>query len=253
VLLRETLLGSVEALTEVLSLTNPVSFGWATGVKRLAGELADHLAFEDRWQIEIAAMFSQLGYVTLPSEVAEKVYYGNMLTPEEAAMVARVPDVTDRLLAHIPRLQPVRDLLRAVASDSAITATRSTAPRQHLGDAAELLAVATRYLQLEARGETPASAIAILRARVNEYDSRVVRALEVLRGTDARRETIREVPLTALRSGMTLAAELRLSAGTLLAPRGYVMTESFVERCRNIKAGGIVEPVRVSVPERPGS
>jgi response regulator RpfG family c-di-GMP phosphodiesterase len=111
VLLEQTLHGSIAALVDVLSLTSPVSFGRATRIRQLAGDLADRLGMPDRWQIEVAAMLSQLGCVTLPRDVAEKVYHGRFLTPDEQAMVAGLPAVTERLLAHIPRLEDVRAIL----------------------------------------------------------------------------------------------------------------------------------------------
>jgi hypothetical protein len=50
-----------------------------------------------------------------PTKTAEKLYYGTTLTLEEQEMVERAPDITQQLVGHIPRLEPVRDILKARA------------------------------------------------------------------------------------------------------------------------------------------
>jgi CheY-like chemotaxis protein len=245
VLLQQTLHGSVEALLEVLSLTNPVSFGWAQRVKRLVGELSDALHFDERWLVEIAAMFSQLGYVTLPADVAEKVYFGQELSADESAMVRRVPEVTDRLLAHIPRLHDIRAILARVARENGAVPTVADTPSEHVKTATQILSAASRYLQLEALGDSPAKVVAMMRARMGAHDSHVMDALRDLRCRDDAQVVIREVSLASLHVGMILADDIHLTHGPLLVARGYVVTDNFVERCRNIREGSVIEPIRV--------
>jgi len=59
-LLERTLHGSIHALTDLLALTCPAAFGRATRLKRYASDLAAALQVEDQWQIEVAAMLSQI-------------------------------------------------------------------------------------------------------------------------------------------------------------------------------------------------
>lgn len=245
VLLQETLHGSVEALTEVLSLTNPLSFGRAMRVKQLVGELAHALDFTNVWQIEIAAMFSHLAHVTLPAVVVEKLYYGQELTAEESVMMSGLPQVTDRLLAHIPRLDEIRAVLLRVAHlaeaphpihDDATPAVRT---------ASQLLELALRFTQIESRGESAEAALGKLRARVAWYEPAMLDALQALRCGDGAIVALHEIPVAFLQAGMTLGEALHMASGQLLAPQGYVVTESFVQRCRNTQPGTIAEPVRV--------
>src|SRR6185503_19614862 len=82
-------------------------------IKQHVSDLADKLEIRERWQVEVAAMLSQLGCIVLPAEVAEKLYYGQPLSPQEDAMVARLPAVTAQLLGNIPRLEVVRGILES--------------------------------------------------------------------------------------------------------------------------------------------
>ena len=70
-----------------------------------------NLDISERWPVEVAAMLSQIGYVALPQLTQEKIYKGEQLTSEEE-MVERVPTVVEQLLANIPRLDLVREILR---------------------------------------------------------------------------------------------------------------------------------------------
>jgi FixJ family two-component response regulator len=112
VLLEQTLHGSIKALTDMLALVSPVSFGRATRVKQLVSDIAGHLGLKERWQVEVAAMLSQIGHMTLPAETAERVYYGRALSNDEQRLVARLPGLTESLLGNIPRLETVREIQR---------------------------------------------------------------------------------------------------------------------------------------------
>jgi len=66
-LLEQTLRGSLRTMTEILALANPMLFGRAGRIKRVVTELAQKLGAEDHWQIEVAAMLSQIAQVSLPA------------------------------------------------------------------------------------------------------------------------------------------------------------------------------------------
>lgn len=58
-ILKETLNGCIKALVDVLAITNPVAFGRASRVKRVAMEFANKLDCKDFWQLEAACMLSR--------------------------------------------------------------------------------------------------------------------------------------------------------------------------------------------------
>ena len=160
------MLGCIQALVDVLAITNPVAFGRANRVKRLAMEFAEKVDCSGFWQLEAAAMLSQIGYVSLPPELCEKLYYGNKLTPEEATLAEGVPQIAINLLEHIPRLEPVIQILMALQwRDDAI---------MRLGDGTiglgtRILALVLEYDGLVAQGANPAAAMQKLRERVSRY------------------------------------------------------------------------------------
>jgi FixJ family two-component response regulator len=254
VLLEETLHGSIQVLSEVLALTNPLAFGRATRVRQIVSDLAEKLALGERWQIEVAAMLFQLGAVVLPIETSEKLYYGTALTPEEQDMAAKVPETTAKLLAHIPRLEGVREILAGYGKPYRPRDPAPADPRAAtLLRAAQVLRIAAEFDAFEAQRGSRVAALDALRGRAEQYLPEALEALQALYGGTPRRTAVREVSLAALRVGMAFADDVKMTTGTLLVPRGYEVTASFLARVRNFRAGSVREPVRVVVgaaPER---
>ena len=98
-LLQQTVLGSLRALVDVLALVNPIAFGRGGRIKRLATELAAASGLPPGWELEAAALLSQVGYVSLPIELVEKAVGGEPLSADEELLLAEVPKVTQALLA----------------------------------------------------------------------------------------------------------------------------------------------------------
>jgi len=248
VLLEQTLHGSIKALTDILALANPVAFGRATRIKSMVSELCGKLAVREVWQVEVAAMLSQLGAMTLPPETAEKLHAGLPLTPEEQRMAARAPVVTEQLVRNVPRLEGVADILgaqgrRRKPAEAAAVDLRAA----HIDLCAQLLRAAVDFDALESQGGgSPALAIDTMRGRGERYEPRIVDALAELRGADTGVHlAIREVTLAVLCAGMVFVDDVKLHNGMLLVARGFEVTAGFLERVRNLKPGSVKEPFRV--------
>jgi response regulator RpfG family c-di-GMP phosphodiesterase len=245
-LLQDTLRGCLETVTDVLSLANPAAFGRAQRLRTLARTLADARAIPDPWFVEIAAMLSQIGCITLPDETAERLYLGKPLTPEEAAIVDRLPAVAVRLLRGIPRIEPVLEI---------ITNARHRADEEAIGGGpvpagAKILRLVTDFDELEAQGVDPDTSLAMLRGRGGTYDPLLVEKLAALRGATAS-TIVAELDLDEIEPGMVFADDVRTPAGALLIPRGYEATPQLLDRLANVKRNDWNLRVRVKVdPQR---
>ena len=240
VLLQETLIGCIRALIDVLAITNPVAFGRATRVKRLANELAAAIGSKALWQLDAAAMLSQIGYISLPAELVEKLYYGKRLTAEERVLADGAPLVAHKLLGRIPRLEPVMEILAAcqqAASDV------SEGPIK-LG--ADILRLVLQYDALVVQGQTADVAIQAIRAQPVRHDGKLIESLESLVGAAGSAQQVSEVLVGRVTPGMVFLDDLRTQVGTLLVPKGFEVTETFLERVRNFGPGILQEKVRVS-------
>jgi CheY-like chemotaxis protein len=246
VLLQETLIGCIKALVDVLAITNPVAFGHASRVKRLATDVAKAVGIGGFWQLEAAAMLSQIGYISLPVELVEKLYYGKRLTPEERVLAGAAPQVAQKLLGHIPRLEPVLTILDAIRRPDLDMAEGP------IKQGAAILSMVTEYDVGVVQGQSVPVAIQALRSRAGRYDAKLINALESLVGeVDAPRE-ISEVTIGNLKASMVLMDDLYTQAGSLLVPKGFEVTETFLERTRNFGQSILEQRVRVVSQVKPG-
>jgi hypothetical protein len=253
VLTEQTLKGVVKMLTDVLALTNPVSFGRASRIKAKVAELAATLQLPDRWQVEVAAMLSQLGYIALEPETAELVYKGAPLTKDQAQAVARVPAITEQLLSNIPRLETVRGILAGYSMPyRAPTPGEAETQLDSVARAAQLLKVVIDFDALETKHHSGHAALGIMRERREEYDPAVLAAIHAAVGPEST-DSWREVKLAALEVGMVFAEDVMMDGDTLLVARGLEVTAGMVERMRNVREGSVTDTVRIIVPRTPAN
>jgi len=244
VLLEQTLRGSVRALSDVLSLASPEAFGRATRIKDRAVALAERLELESTWPVEVAAILSQIGHVTLPPETAARLYRGEDLGAKEKLMVQRLPKITLKVLSHIPRLEPVLDILAYQTKnfDGSGEPQDKTAG-QDIPIGARILKIVQEYDDQEVRGHSPAHALEILRALAGRFDPQV---LEIFHEQEAKGIRIKADPLSLkdIHQGMRVAEDVRTRTGVLLVSRGQEMSISLLERLRNFaETSGVQEPI----------
>jgi len=111
-LINKTLKGTVNLLADILGLVDPHSFSRASRIKRLVLSMAKQLKLPDLWSYELAAMLSQLGCITLPSELMQKITAGEKIEESELLQFSKHPEIGARLLQHIPRFEAVAAMVK---------------------------------------------------------------------------------------------------------------------------------------------
>jgi len=242
-LLEQTLRGSIGVLSEILSLANPAAFSRGQRICRYVRYMAERLNIPDRWQYELAAMLSQIGCVTVPPDVLEKESKAQSLSTDEARILSAQYRVSYSLLAKIPRLERVAEMI--ARQHVAWTDLGGDPEPEKIG--AHLLRVALDFDARIARNAAPDTVLAEMRAR-KEYNPAYVAALEQVQIDEAAAE-IRQLKLSQLRTGMIVSSGIRGRNSLLLLAEGHEITESAIARL-NTFAGtiGIVEPISVRIP-----
>jgi response regulator RpfG family c-di-GMP phosphodiesterase len=235
-LLEQTLRGSVQALTDVLALASPAVFGQSARLKELAGALARAVGDGNVWEVEVAAMLAGLGAVTLPESTAEKLHRGAPLDPHETSMVDRIPAITQRILANIPRLEGVEAIIAGHVRrfDSG-----------ELPAGARMLRIAADFVRLGGEGADPFLALDTMRGRTGVYDPELLDAFHRIVGVRVHGLEVSELRVAGLEVGMRLAADVRDASGRLLISRGHVVGPELIERLQNFAPGQVREPLRV--------
>ncbi|HEX3853723.1 MAG TPA: HD domain-containing phosphohydrolase, partial [Polyangiaceae bacterium] len=230
VLLEQTLVGSVRALTEVLALVHPEAFGSTARQHERARLVAAHLQIPNAWQVEVASMLSQVGYVVLPNELLAKVRAGTDLDATERGMLSRVPLVVERVLSLIPRLEAVQEVLKYQDAPF-LGGTEQEAGKGSIPIGSRILRALADLGIEETRSPNIGVALAVLHARRGKYDPRVLDAIAALCAPQAAQT--REVTLRDIEVGMALASDVTTIAGMLLVSRGHPVTAQLIERLRN--------------------
>ena len=253
-LLEQTLSGSIKVLCEVLSLVNPEAFGRSARITRLAEAIAGHMHIAELWPIKIAALLSQIGCVILPEAVLKKVYRGEPLTSDESQLYNQHPYVAADLVAKIPRMKHVGDIIRLqdkhYDSGAGPDHARSSSPAPV---EARILKVALDFDALESAGKTRLQAINDLKNRTGRYDPNVLNALhEVI--ADSPKYDVHRIRACQLRLGMILGEDVRANSDVVLASKGQEVNESITLRIQSsARMTGVKEPFIVLVSANEGS
>lgn len=248
ILLGDTLNGTIKVLVDVLAMASPKVFGYASRIKQLAGELAQRILPQYRWALEMTAMLSPLGAISLPDEVVDKAYGGQPLGLGEKRMVEKAAMLTESLLAHIPRLDLTRAILARLQDENAsmapfqLSKEEATSVVRH---GADILRVALDFDELDASAYSPIEILGKLKARPGRYDPSVLLALEDVCNQGYVGREVHSVSLANLRPGMIIVADVKATNGTLLIARGFEVTASLLQRLNNLRPGTVVEPIRV--------
>ena len=250
-LLEKTLNGSVKLLTEVLSLTDPVGFGLGQILREHMLTFARHFNVTQTWDLEIGAMLAQIGCVTLPPAVLARWRSGATLTPDEKALVARVPEVGARLLDNIPRLEAVARMVRYQHKNfdgSGLPADALAGPDIPFG--ARLLKVVADLKALEATNKPKDMAMLVMQQRAGWYDPAVLQAVSVSLEIYLPATEVLSVSVDDLQPGYLILSDVKSLDNLLIVGAGTTVSHLLLERLRNFASlAGVREPITVRMPK----
>lgn len=243
-LLSETLNGAIELLNDVLGMTNPTAFGRANRLRALVKRLSEAMPQSSRWQLEIAAGLSQIGWVTIPDEIVEKQVAGQPLTGDELAMIQKVPQLSSQFIRRIPRLEPISHIINL----QPMLASNPDPPEAdpELVRGARLLDLILTYDHMAERFTREDAIDAVRQLDRFSGDDELIENLEV--ATFDHVCEADSVMIYELEDGMVLDQDVLTRSGVLIVRRGQYVTESMIARLKNYDSNqGIVQPIRVRV------
>ncbi len=246
-LLEQTLHGSVQVLTETLSLTNPAAFSRAMRMQRVVNRAVEVLGLESPWQYSVAAMLSQLGCVTLPHDLVVKVHSGTEdLSKHERRLFSMHPQTAARLLSKVPRLESIASMIAGQRTAAAIDGSLQAADPVRLGS--QLLRVAGDLDQLLNSGLGLENAVERMLTEPANYTQAILRAVADV-DLDRADMVLRELAIDELQEGMVLEEDVRATGGLLLMAKGHIVTYAVIERLRCLKSRLPADArYRISVP-----
>ena len=245
ILLNKTLSGSIKMMTDILAISRPGSFNKAQRIRRVIKSIASALSIENKWQIEVAAMLSQVGCVTIPDNILEKVYENKRLSPEENKIFMNHAVVASDMLSKIPRLEEVALIVKYQEKEYSGKGFPIDGIK---GDAiplgARLLKLVLDYDRLMLENFLPESAAAELENSQGKYDPKIVPVFKSLilnkrvaqpheYGKKPELQAVRGIPAAKLKQGMILAEDLVADNNESVAAKNQVLTEALLAKILN--------------------
>jgi len=247
-LLDKTLKGSITVLSEILSLANPIAFSSALRIKELVVLIAERLQLNTLWQFEIAALMSQIGCITIPSDILNKIFANQAIDEEEEAIYNNHPKVGAKLVEKIPRLETVAQIIaHQFFSYEAFDSCNDLSEDICIG--AQLLKISCDFDTLRHRGMKRPQILHRFAEQVGMYNPEMIGILAELQ-LDSEHEQTLSIELRDMAVGMIVEQDIIATNGALIAPKGQEITWSLLQGLKSFsRQVGIREPIMVRVKQ----
>jgi CheY-like chemotaxis protein len=251
-LLEQTLNGAIRMLSELVLNASPELAARSQAIRDCAAFITRQMSIADPWQYDLAAIFCLTGCLTLPDEAFRKGYgRATSVSAEEEAMFQAHPETAARLLANIPRLSPVAEMVRMqLRPDADANAS------DEVGFGARLLFLVVELDRRMYRGISFTTALEQLKEGPGGFDPAMLRAVEAYRPAAPGFHS-RTLPIRQLFAGMILEEDVASESGVMILRKGTVLNDTWIERLGNFaRAQGVKQSIQVRVPvrtETPGS
>ena len=238
-LLEQTLRGSMRMLMDILSVIDPEFSGYSKRVREYVRAVAVAANAPSLWEIELGSMLAQIGIVTLPTQLRDRVSSGAPLTKQEEDVVLTVPEIGFRFISHIPRLEGVSRIVRYQSKFFDGTGTpEDSVQGKDIPIGARILRLTADLMQLERNGLSLVEAIQRLSKPQNiaKYDADLLDiAKKTLIPLSQRVQTL-TVDYGGLRVGDWLKTNVNDSEGRLLLSAGSRISQADLVRLRHFRA-----------------
>jgi len=239
-LLEDTLRGSIKALADVLSLSNPEVFGKTTRFKNQVRQIGVGMGLADLWQYESAAMLSQIGCVTVAEDLLQRRLGGHPLADDQMAEYAAHAAIGADIVAKIPRMEGVAEAIRYQEKNfDGSGFPKDPVKGEEIPLGARLLKIVVDFDAFESTGAPSADALARIKQQAPHYDPDVLAAFEKSMQRDMA-QTVVTVDIMQLTDAMVLAEDVVTSGDTLLIAKGQETALSVRRHLQNFKNKGLI-------------
>jgi hypothetical protein len=183
------------------------------------------------WDLRLATLLSQVGCITLPEAILDKLYSGTALSSDEQQLYARHPQVAATLIGRIPQLGTVAAMIGRQQRVNFSELPADVSAWDAGTTATVILAVATSLDELLATGDQPATALQRLEQSLPGLPKPVLAAVRTVHLHSAYMD-VRFVGFDELALGMVLDEDVVTDTGDTLMFRGEEVTREMLLQLR---------------------
>jgi len=249
-LLEKTLKSSVQVLTDILAMVNPAAFSHTSRIRNYVRQIAERLGLENIWQLELAAMLSQIGCITVPADTLAKFEAGAELTPSEKNMICEHPQIGKKLLEQIPRLEKVAAIIAAQQNPyDCVENDEKNLPDDLIVLGGQILRTAIDFDLMIFRGNDAFQAIGKLNKRADGYHPAILKTLQSINVIDLTVKA-KTVDIHELNEKMVIAEDIHVRNGMLVVAEGQHVNSSIKTLLKNyLERKEIAPQIRVWLPD----
>jgi response regulator RpfG family c-di-GMP phosphodiesterase len=249
-LLEGTLTGSIQVLTELLSLINPEAFGRTSQIKQYVTAIANDFDVEEIWKMEAIASLSLIGCIILPDEATQKISRGEKLSGEEQQIFEMHPFVGSDLISKIPRMKEIAEGIKyqeKLFNGDGVPMDDVYGKDIPLG--ARILKVVLDFDRLVSSGLNSRQAFDQLNSKPSHYDPDILATFQQC--IEEEDYPIESVNILDLSEGMFLTEDLHTKDKVLVICKGQEITPSIFSRLKVLsKNNAIPESIEVRIKNR---
>jgi len=246
-LLEKTLKGSVKLLLDISNAVNPRIFSRASRLRKMANAIAARLKIENSWEVELAAMLSQIGCTTIPPEILKRKDADEQLSDEETQIFLTHAQTGRNLLRNIPRLEGISEgVFYQFKQFGGKGFPFNNINGKDIPIIGRILKIVLDFDTLTSKGMSAPRAVEEMLNNTGYYDPDIFAALDAEVLSVANGFVVNAVAIADLVNGMLLADDLKDNYGAILLSKGQEVTEILKLRLLVFsRLGRVAEPIRV--------
>ncbi|MHB8126363.1 MAG: HD domain-containing phosphohydrolase [Desulfitobacteriaceae bacterium] len=249
-LLEKTLKGSLKLLLDIINAINPKIFSQASRLRKMANAIAIRLKLADSWEVELAAMLSQIGCTTIPSEILNKKNSDEQLTNEETEIFLTHALTGRNLLKNIPRLESISEgVYYQFKQFNGQGFPFDNKKGKDIPLIGRILKIVLDFDSLTDKGMSEPKAVEEMHKKTGHYDPDIFAALDAEVLSITKGFVVNSVALADLVNGMFLADDIKDNHEAVLVAKGQEITEVIKLRLLVFsRLGRLTEPIRILKP-----
>jgi FixJ family two-component response regulator len=224
----DTQCSALKLLTDVLNTVRPSTFQHAVAARRLAAEISKEIGLKDYPVIELAAMLSYVGSISVPEQLFERYMRNETLSVKELCEIERFVESGRAMIGAFPSFDEACKLVTHQLNSPTLSPPIGS----------KIIRIANDYLRF-CRSSDRHKAIGMLMNQPAAYDRELVEALgKVI----SRRFKDIEVSIAELKPGYIILQPLRTSDGVVLLEAMQQVTVRTLERLKTILDANRLSP-----------
>jgi response regulator RpfG family c-di-GMP phosphodiesterase len=255
-LLNKTLNGSIKVMIDILAASEPEIFAQSSRLRNLAKDMAKSLEIEEQsWELELAALLSRIGAVTVPHDIVYKYKMGLVLEKNELKMIESIPNISKQLIKNVPRLENIADAVGWQDCTFTERKSQDSPTGERIPLIARILKIIIDYDRYQDNSYSALTAYRAMIVHSSEYDPRLLDLFKtkVIHINDTIKESLfrpsiheKEIFVTEVKPGMTIARNVYDKGGLLIVSRGTIITDVLRLRLINyFQSKEIVEEIMI--------